>query len=53
MVAEVVFAYPGMGRLAVQAITNRDLPVIQAFVMVTATLIVTVNMLSGHRVHAD
>ncbi|MFS8524382.1 MAG: ABC transporter permease [Limnochordales bacterium] len=45
VVAEVVFAYPGMGRLAVQAITNRDLPVIQAFVMVTAVLIVTVNLL--------
>lgn len=44
VVAEVVFAYPGMGRLAVQAITNRDIAVIQAFVMVTATLIVLVNM---------
>jgi len=44
VVAEVVFAYPGMGRLAVQAITNRDITVIQSFVMVTAALIVTVNM---------
>lgn len=45
VVAEVVFAYPGMGRLAVQAITNRDIAVIQAFVMVTAALVVTLNML--------
>lgn len=45
VVAETVFAYPGMGRLAVQAITNRDIPVIQAFVLLQAAIIVTVNML--------
>jgi len=44
VVAETVFAYPGMGRLAVQAITNRDLPVIQAFVLVQAAVIVAVNV---------
>lgn len=45
VVVEVIFAYPGMGRLAFQAITNRDLPVIQAFVFVAAVTIVTVNLL--------
>lgn len=45
VIAEVVFAYPGMGRLAVQAITNRDIAVVQAFVLVTATLVLTVNTL--------
>lgn len=44
-VAETVFAYPGMGRLAVQAVANRDIPVIQAFVLVQAVVIVVVNML--------
>lgn len=44
VVAETVFAYPGMGLLAVQAITNRDIPVIQAFVLLQAVIIVTVNM---------
>lgn len=45
VVAENVFAYPGMGRLAVNAIANRDIPVVQAFVAVTATVIVGVNLL--------
>lgn len=44
VVAETVFAYPGMGLLAVQAITNRDIPVIQAFVLLQAVIIVIVNM---------
>jgi peptide/nickel transport system permease protein len=34
-----------MGLLAVQAVTNRDLPLIQAFVFVSAATIVTVNLL--------
>ncbi len=45
VIVEVVFAYPGMGRLAYQAISNRDIPVIQAFVFVAGLTIVTVNML--------
>lgn len=44
VVAETVFAYPGMGRLAVQAVTNRDIPVVQAFVLVQAAVVVAVNM---------
>lgn len=45
VIAEVVFAYPGMGRLAVQAITNRDVAVVQAFVLLSGTIIVTTNLL--------
>lgn len=45
IIVERVFAYPGMGLLAVQAVTNRDLPLIQAFVFVSAATIVTVNLL--------
>ena len=37
VIVERVFQYPGMGLLAVQAITNRDIPVIQAFVFLAAT----------------
>ena len=44
IVVEVVFSYPGMGLLVVQAVTNRDLPVIQAFTFVAAFTIVTVNL---------
>lgn len=44
VIAEVVFAYPGIGRLMVQSISARDLPVIQAFVAVTAIIVVTINL---------
>src|ERR1019366_1248836 len=44
IIVEVVFSYPGMGLLVVQAVTNRDLPVIQAFTFVAAVTIVTVNL---------
>jgi peptide/nickel transport system permease protein len=45
VVAEAIFAYPGMGRLAVDAIGARDLPVIQAFVVLVAVLVVLANLL--------
>jgi peptide/nickel transport system permease protein len=44
VIVERVFQYPGMGLLAVQAITNRDVPVIQAFVFLAALTIVTTNL---------
>lgn len=44
VVIEAVFAYPGAGQLALGAVADRDLPVIQAFVVVLATLIVVVNL---------
>ena len=45
VVVESVFAYPGIGRLAMQAVSDRDLPVIQAFVVVVAAFILIVNLL--------
>lgn len=45
VVTETIFAYPGMGRLAVQAISTKDVPVIQAFVTVAAVIVVVVNLL--------
>jgi len=44
VVVEAVFAYPGVGRLALTAVADRDLPVIQAFVVVMAGLIVVVGI---------
>ena len=44
VVAEAIFAYPGMGRLAVDAIGARDLPLIQAFVTLAAVVVVLVNL---------
>jgi peptide/nickel transport system permease protein len=45
VVVESVFAYPGVGRLAMQAVADRDLPVIQAFVIVLAAMILIVNLI--------
>ncbi|MBI4278258.1 MAG: ABC transporter permease [Armatimonadetes bacterium] len=44
IITESVFAWPGMGRLAVEAISNRDFPVVQAAVFVIALLVVAVNL---------
>ena len=37
-VVECIFAWPGLGRLCITAIFNRDLPVIQAYVLFMAAL---------------
>ena len=45
VIAEAMFAYPGMSRLAVEAISTRDMPVIQVFVLLAAALVVMVNLI--------
>jgi len=45
VVVESIFAYPGMGRLAVEAIATRDVPVIQAFVTLAAVVVVAINII--------
>jgi peptide/nickel transport system permease protein len=45
VVVEAIFAYPGMGRLAVDAIGARDLPLIQAFVVLVAIIVVVANLM--------
>ena len=39
VVVESVFAIPGLGRLMVNAIQNRDLPLIQGVIMLSAVFI--------------
>ncbi len=46
VVTETVFSWPGVGRLAVQAIYARDFPVVQVTVLMTAALFVVVNLLT-------
>jgi peptide/nickel transport system permease protein len=46
VVVEVVFAWPGLGLLTVQALDDQDLVVLQAIVIVTAALIVLVNLVT-------
>ena len=43
VVTETVFSWPGMGRLAVQSIYNRDYPVVQCAVFVSALVFIVVN----------
>jgi peptide/nickel transport system permease protein len=45
VVIETVFGWPGVGILLIQAIERRDLPLIEASVLVIAVMIVTVNLL--------
>lgn len=45
VITETVFAWPGIGRLAIQAIGARDYPLVQAIVFVFATLVILVNFL--------
>jgi peptide/nickel transport system permease protein len=43
VITEFVFGYPGIGRVTLQAVFNRDFPVVQAFVAISAALMVTIN----------
>jgi peptide/nickel transport system permease protein len=44
VVVETVFAWPGLGRLALQAIQRQDLVLVQAVVLVIAVIVVAFNM---------
>ncbi len=46
VVIENVFSYPGLGRLLVYAIGNRDLPLIQAVTMISVTAFASANLLA-------
>ena len=43
VVTETVFSWPGMGRLAVQSIYNRDYPVVQCAVFLSALVFIVLN----------
>jgi peptide/nickel transport system permease protein len=45
VVTETVFAWPGIGRLAIQSIYSRDYPVVQAVVFLSAVLFIVLNFL--------
>jgi peptide/nickel transport system permease protein len=44
VIVESVFAWPGVGRLAVNAIMGRDYPVVQAVVIVVSAIFVLINL---------
>ncbi|MFI3174372.1 MAG: nickel/cobalt ABC transporter permease [Bacillota bacterium] len=45
IVAENVFALPGLGTLCIEAVFNRDFPMIQAYVLLVGVLFVTFNLI--------
>ena len=45
VVVETIFAWPGMGRLAVQAVLGRDFPVVQGVAIMGAAIFLAVNLL--------
>jgi peptide/nickel transport system permease protein len=46
VVTETIFAWPGVGRLMIQAIGQRDFPILQAGVFVVAVMVVLANLLA-------
>ena len=45
VLAEIIFAWPGMGRLAVSAIDSRDFAVVQATVLATGVLFIACSLI--------
>jgi ABC-type dipeptide/oligopeptide/nickel transport system permease component len=45
VVTETVFSWPGIGRLAIEAIYSRDFPVVQVVVILSAVVFVLVNVI--------
>lgn len=44
VVAEILFAWPGVGRYAVSSIYNRDFPVMQCFILMMTVIFVVCNL---------
>jgi len=45
LVVEIVFAIPGLGQLLFTSITSRDYPVVQAITVITALMVILVNLI--------
>lgn len=45
VITERIFSYPGIGNLAIDAVINRDLPLIQGLVLTFGIIFIAVNML--------
>lgn len=46
VVVEVVFVYPGLGQLMIDAVTNRDIAVVQAIALIFAAAYVLLNLVA-------
>jgi nickel transport system permease protein len=45
IIVETVFSWPGFGRYFIEAIFNRDIPIIQCYVLVAASLFILSNLM--------
>lgn len=45
VIAETVFGRPGLGRVALAAISSKDIPVVMGTVMISALAFVTINLI--------
>jgi peptide/nickel transport system permease protein len=46
VVIEVVFNYPGLGRLTIDAISDRDLPLVQGIALILAAIYIVLNLIA-------
>jgi peptide/nickel transport system permease protein len=46
VIVETVFAWPGMGRLLVKAVTTRDMALVQAGIFIAALAVLVINLLT-------
>lgn len=46
VVIEILFSWPGLGSMAVDAIFARDYPIIQGYVLVTGVFVVAMNLMT-------
>jgi peptide/nickel transport system permease protein len=44
VIVERIFAYPGIGNMAIDAVINRDFPLIQGLVLTFAVLFIALNL---------
>ena len=45
VITEIIFNWPGMGRLAVEAVQAQDFPVVQAITIIVASMVLGMNIL--------
>ena len=46
VIVEVVFSWPGSGRLIINSITGRDFPIIQGYIILMSLLFMTINLIT-------
>ena len=46
MVVEIVFVYPGVGKLMVDSVSSRDIPTVQACTLVFAATYILLNLIA-------